>query len=119
MTRCSNCGQDEHLDSDLWRQPMSSLRSNVALVTGASSGIGRASAIAFAREGARVVCCARRVDEGEEPARLAREAGGECIFVRADVSNPADVENLIRTTVDRFGRLDCAFNNAGIGSAEE
>lgn len=86
----------------------------VAVVTGGTSGIGRAAAVGFAREGARVVVSGRRVEEGAETVRLAAEAGGEAIFVRCDVARSADVESLVAETVKRFGRLDVAFNNAGL-----
>jgi NAD(P)-dependent dehydrogenase (short-subunit alcohol dehydrogenase family) len=86
----------------------------VALVTGGASGIGRASAVAFAREGASVVVSDVAVEGGEETVRLIEEAGGEATFVRADVSDAEEVETLIRRTVEAYGRLDCAFNNAGI-----
>lgn len=86
----------------------------VALVTGASAGIGRASALAFAREGARVVVADIAAPGGEETVRLIREAGGEASFVRADVSQAAEVQALVRRTVELYGRLDCAHNNAGI-----
>ncbi len=89
----------------------------VALVTGGSSGIGRATAQIFAREGAKVVVADVQVADGEETVRLITAAGGEAIFVRTDVSNPADVEALIKKTVETYGRLDCAFNNAGIEGA--
>lgn len=87
----------------------------VALVTGASSGIGRAAALAFAREGIKVVACSRRKSEGEETVRMIREAGGEATFIQADVSKANEVEALIDSTVATYGRLDYAFNNAGIG----
>jgi NAD(P)-dependent dehydrogenase (short-subunit alcohol dehydrogenase family) len=86
----------------------------VALVTGGSSGIGRATCLCFAREGAQVVLAARRVTEGEQTAQMVREAGGEALFVRADVSQAADVQALVRTCVETYGRLDYACNNAGI-----
>ncbi|MBW4606556.1 MAG: SDR family oxidoreductase [Hassallia sp. WJT32-NPBG1] len=85
----------------------------VALVTGASSGIGRATAIAFARVGAKVVAASRRIAEGEETVRRIQEAGGEAIFVQTDVSRATEVEALVNKTVDTYGRLDCACNNAG------
>jgi NAD(P)-dependent dehydrogenase (short-subunit alcohol dehydrogenase family) len=93
---------------------MASLAGRVALVTGASSGIGRAAALAFAREGARVTVSDVAVEGGEETVRLIEGKGGEAGFVRADVSREADVEALVAETVRRFGRLDCAFNNAGV-----
>ena len=86
----------------------------VALVTGAGSGIGRASAIAFARAGARVIVSDVSTDGGEETARLINERGGEAAFVPADVSDGQQVDHLIRETLARYGRLDCAHNNGGI-----
>ncbi|MBX9259190.1 SDR family oxidoreductase [Desmonostoc muscorum CCALA 125] len=91
------------------------LDGKVALVTGASSGIGRASAIAFARAGAKVVAASRRIPEGEATAHHIQEIGGEAIFIKTDVSKADDVEALIQKTVDIYGRLDCACNNAGFG----
>ena len=87
----------------------------VALVTGGSSGIGRATALAFGREGARVVVANRSVEGGEEVAALIEEAGGEAHFVRTDVTRADQVRDLVAAAVKRFGRLDCAFNNAGGG----
>jgi NAD(P)-dependent dehydrogenase (short-subunit alcohol dehydrogenase family) len=89
------------------------LEGKVALVTGGSSGIGRASALLFAREGARVVVADLNVSGGEETERMIEESGGKAIFVKADVSKASDVEALIGKAVDTYGRLDCAFNNAG------
>lgn len=86
----------------------------VALVTGASSGLGEATAIRLARDGARVVLAARRVEQSEGVVRRIRESGGEAQFVAADVSRAEDVERLVKATLDRFGRLDWAVNNAGI-----
>lgn len=86
----------------------------VALVTGASSGIGRASALAFARDGAKVVVADVAVEGGEETVRLIEAEGGEAVFVTTDVSNEEDVKALINTAVETFGRLDYAHNNAGI-----
>jgi len=90
------------------------LENKVALITGASSGIGRASALAFAREGAKVAIADVNISGGEETARMVNEAGGDAIFVKADVSKSAEVEALIAKTVSHFGCLDCALNNAAI-----
>ena len=87
----------------------------VALVTGASSGIGKATAIAFGAAGAKVVVAARREAESEAVAETIRSAGGEALFVQTDVSEPDQVEAMVAKTVDKFGRLDFAFNNAGGG----
>jgi NAD(P)-dependent dehydrogenase (short-subunit alcohol dehydrogenase family) len=89
------------------------LQNKVALVTGGTSGIGRATAIAYAQQQAKVVVVGRRMDEGEETVRLIQEAGGEAIFVQADVTKEADVEAMVDKAVSVFGRLDIAFNNAG------
>ncbi len=89
----------------------------VVVVTGAGSGIGRATALAFAREGARLVVADVSVEGAEETARRIRDQGGEAIVTRTDVSRPDDVEAMVRAAVEAFGRLDCAFNNAGIGGA--
>lgn len=86
----------------------------VALVTGAASGIGRASALAFARAGARVVVADIDQEGGDETVALITESGGSAIYVRTDVSRSHEVEALIRRTVDQYGRLDYAHNNAGI-----
>jgi NAD(P)-dependent dehydrogenase (short-subunit alcohol dehydrogenase family) len=89
----------------------------VALVTGAGSGIGRASARAFAREGAKVVVSDIIVDGGQETVRLITNAGGEALFLKADVSQAREVEALVQQTVATYGRLDYAHNNAGIEGA--
>ena len=86
----------------------------VALITGASSGIGRATALAFSAEGARVALGARRSAECEELVREIQKSGGDAIFVQTDVSKAADCERLVNATVDKWGKLDIAFNNAGI-----
>jgi NAD(P)-dependent dehydrogenase (short-subunit alcohol dehydrogenase family) len=86
----------------------------VALVTGATSGIGRAAAIAYAREGAKVVVAGRRAPEGNAVVRSITDAGGEAIFVRTDVTREADHVELVDRALAAFGRLDFAFNNAGL-----
>jgi NAD(P)-dependent dehydrogenase (short-subunit alcohol dehydrogenase family) len=86
----------------------------VVLITGGTSGIGRATAVAFAREGAKVVISGRRKVEGAETVALVEKAGGKGLFVQGDVSDEAQVKALVQATVDTFGRLDIAFNNAGI-----
>jgi NAD(P)-dependent dehydrogenase (short-subunit alcohol dehydrogenase family) len=86
----------------------------VAIVTGGSSGIGRATAIALAREGTKIVVAARRASEGEETVRLIKEAGSEAIFVKTDVAIENDVRSLVEKTINSYHRLDYAFNNAGI-----
>jgi 3-oxoacyl-[acyl-carrier protein] reductase len=89
----------------------------VAIVTGGSEGIGRATALRLARGGAKVAIAARRRDVLESAARLIRDAGGAVLPVAADVTNPTDVERLIEATVAEFGRLDILVNNAGTGRA--
>lgn len=86
----------------------------VALVTGGTSGIGRATAIAFGAEGAKVVVAGRREKEGLDVVKAIEKAGGKAIFVRTDVAKEADVEALVKKTLATFGRLDVAFNNAGL-----
>ncbi len=93
---------------------MSEFQGKVALVTGGTSGIGRATALAYAKEGAKVVVAGRRAAEGEETVRLIRAQHGEAIFVATDVSQETQVKNLVGRTVEKYGRLDIAFNNAGI-----
>lgn len=90
------------------------LQDKIALVTGGTSGIGRATAIAYAKAGAKVVVSGRREKEGLETVEQIQKAGGEGTFVQADVSVPTDIEKLVAKTVETYGRLDIAFNNAGI-----
>ena len=93
---------------------MGQLDGKVALITGAGSGIGRASALAFAREGAKVAVADIVVEGGEETVRMVKEAGGEAFFIKVDVANAAEVEAMVNAVVDTYGRIDCAYNNAGI-----
>jgi NAD(P)-dependent dehydrogenase (short-subunit alcohol dehydrogenase family) len=86
----------------------------VVLITGGTTGIGRATAIAYAKEGATVVVSGRRKAEGAEAVTLIEKAGGKGLFVPSDVSDEAQVKSLVETVVKEFGRLDIAFNNAGI-----
>jgi NAD(P)-dependent dehydrogenase (short-subunit alcohol dehydrogenase family) len=90
------------------------LQGKVGIVTGGTSGIGRDMAILFAKAGAKVVVAGRREVEGKETIELIRGAGGEALFVKTDVSRGPEVEALVRKTVEKFGRLDVAVNNACI-----
>ncbi len=92
----------------------SDLLDKVAIITGATSGIGRDTAILFAQSGAKVVLAGRREREGEEVVRTILASGGEALFIKTDVAKSADVKALVEKTVERFGRLDLAFNNAGV-----
>lgn len=89
----------------------------VALVTGGNDGIGLATARAFAAEGAKVMIAARRADAGEAAAESIRAAGGEAAFVQTDVTQAESVRNMVAACIERFGRLDVAYNNAGITGA--
>jgi len=93
---------------------MSLVSGKVALVTGAGAGIGRATALKFVEEGAKVVVSDVAGDGGDETVALVRQMGGDAVFIKADVTKAAEVEALITGTVAAFGRLDCACNNAGI-----
>jgi NAD(P)-dependent dehydrogenase (short-subunit alcohol dehydrogenase family) len=94
---------------------MNTFAGKVALVTGGSSGIGRAAAIKFGERGAKVVVAARREKEGNETVDMIKRAGGEGTFVQTDVRVTSQVENMVNQTVKKYGRLDIAFNNAGVG----
>jgi NAD(P)-dependent dehydrogenase (short-subunit alcohol dehydrogenase family) len=91
------------------------MKGKVALVTGGSTGIGRATALAFAREGAKVTIANRRRETGEEAVKLIQAGGGEAIWIQTDVSVPSQVDAMVQKTLEQFGRLDYAFNNAGWG----
>lgn len=90
------------------------LEGKIALITGAASGIGRSSALVFARHGAKLVLADVNADGGEETAAMVRALSGAATFVKADVSLAGEVEALIQRAVAEHGRLDCAFNNAGV-----
>lgn len=92
---------------------INNLTAKVALVTGGTSGIGRESAIALANAGAKVVVVGRGVEQGEETVSLIKDQGGEATFIKADISQATEVEAMVVKTVETYGRLDCAFNNAG------
>ena len=102
---------------------MGKLDGKVALITGAASGIGRASALLFAKEGAKVAIADYAPEGGRETAEMIKEAGGDATFIEADVSKAADVERMVKETVDTYGRIDILFNNAAImgtfGSTEK
>jgi len=92
------------------------LQDKVAIITGGGSGIGQAAAVIMAREGARVVVADISATGGEQTVALVKEQGGEAVFCQTDVTLEDQVRNLVDTTVARFGRLDCACNNAGFGN---
>jgi NAD(P)-dependent dehydrogenase (short-subunit alcohol dehydrogenase family) len=96
---------------------MSEFAGKVALITGGNAGIGRATAIEFAKHGAKVVVSGRREKEGHEVIAEIKALGGEAIFVKTDVSKASDVKAMMEQTLETFGRLDYAFNNAGIEQA--
>ncbi len=93
---------------------MTNLTGKVAIVTGASSGIGEATAVLMAQSGAKVVVAARRQAEGEAVVQKIKAGGGDAIFVRTDVSKFADHESLVAATLETYGKLDIVFNNAGV-----
>ncbi len=97
---------------------MKGLKDKVVIVTGASQGIGRAAAQIFAQEGAKVVIADVKVQGGEETVRIIRESGGEATFVEADVSKEGQVQTMVNVTLETYGRLDCAFNNAGVEAGQ-
>lgn len=97
---------------------MAQFSEKVAIVTGSASGIGQAAARFYAREGAKVVVSDVDVEGGEETVEMIKADGGEAIFVKTDVSRPQDCENLVQSTLDEFGRLDFACNNAGIAGEQ-
>ena len=98
---------------------MNRLEGKAAIVTGGGSGIGKATATLFAKEGAKVVVADWVTEWGEEAVRVIRAAGGEAVFVKTDVSETTDVQNMIKTAVDTYGKLNVLFNNAGILELED
>src|SRR5579864_8749674 len=96
---------------------MGQLDGKVAVITGAASGMGRASALLFAREGAHVVLADLNAPGGEAAAERASQAGPRCVFQRTDVASEPDIQALVARALSEFGRLDVMFNNAGIGGA--
>ena len=90
------------------------LKGKIALITGGSSGIGRAAAQLFSREGAKVIIADINIEGGEETVRNITDEGGEASFVKTDVSKSAEVEELMKKIIEMYGQLDCAYNNAGI-----
>ncbi len=90
------------------------LDGKVALVTGAASGIGRATALTFAREGAKLIIADMNEDGGQQTVHMITENGGDATFVQVDVTSATEVEAMISKAVETYGRLDCAHNNAGI-----
>lgn len=98
---------------------METFHNKAVLITGGGGGIGRATALAFARAGARLVLGDLDLAAAEETARQVAEIGGEAYALRCDVSHPDEAEALVRATVERLGRLDCAVNNAGIEASQE
>jgi len=91
------------------------LDGKVAIITGAGSGLGRATMALFAKEGAKVVGCGRRQGKGDETLEMVKDVGGEGIFVQADISRSEDVQRVISEAVSRYGRLDILVNNASVG----
>ena len=90
------------------------LDGKVVLITGGSAGIGKATALLFAKAGARVVIVARGSDRGERALQEIKATGANALFMQSDVSQAGQVQELLARTVERFGRLDCAFNNAAV-----
>ena len=97
---------------------MTTLENKVVLITGASSGFGEDAALLFAKEGCKVVLAARRLDRLQNLAAKIQELGGEAIAVPVDIIDPAEVDNMVQTTIDLYGHIDILFNNAGIGRVD-
>ncbi len=91
------------------------LKNKIAVITGAGSGQGRAASVLFSKEGAKIVACDWKPELGDETVQQVKSDGGEAIFVRTDVSSSKDVQNLIGTAIETYGRIDILYNNAGVG----
>jgi len=90
------------------------LNDKIAIITGATSGIGRATAILFCQEGAKVVAVGRALDRGREVVKTAKEAGGDSIFIETDVTNTSQIKKMVEETIGTFGRIDILVNSAGV-----
>jgi short-subunit dehydrogenase len=97
---------------------MSNLKDKVVLITGASSGFGEDAALLFAKEGCKVVLAARRMERLQALAEKIQNAGGEAVALPVDITNPAEVEDMLKSALDIYGQIDILFNNAGIGRAD-
>ncbi len=97
---------------------MQNLENKVVLITGASSGFGEDAALLFAKEGCKVVLAARRIDRLQALAAKIQDAGGEAIAIPVDIVDSVDVDSMVKTTIDLYGKIDILFNNAGIGRVE-
>ncbi|HYA35954.1 MAG TPA: glucose 1-dehydrogenase [Candidatus Binataceae bacterium] len=91
------------------------LKGKIAIITGVGTGQGRSAAILFAREGAKIVGCDWKPEYGQETVGLVKSAGGEMVCIKADVSSAKDCENVVRTAINTYGRIDILYNNAGVG----
>lgn len=97
---------------------MQNLKNKVVLITGASSGFGEDAALLFAKEGCKVILAARRIDRLQDLAARIQDAGGEAIAIPVDITNTADVDGMLKSTLDLYGQIDILFNNAGIGRVD-
>ncbi|HLA88544.1 MAG TPA: SDR family NAD(P)-dependent oxidoreductase, partial [Anaerolineales bacterium] len=97
---------------------MSPLENKVVLITGASSGFGEDAALIFAAEGCKLVLAARRINRLQNLAERIQDSGGEALAIPVDITNRADIENMVRSALDLYGQIDILFNNAGIGRVD-